>query len=49
MDVGDYSFCILTILGFIKVYENVMNLYAVFNVITEMKHNETFSQYLRRS
>ncbi len=25
-------------MGFIKVYENVMNLYAFFNVITEMKH-----------
>ncbi len=28
--LGDYSFCILTTLDFIKPYENIMNLHAFF-------------------
>ncbi len=27
--LGDYSFCILITLDFIKPYENIMNLYAI--------------------
>ncbi len=43
--LGDYSF-LHTILGFIKVYENIMNLYAFFYLVTSSLCTEILKDLL---
>ncbi len=45
--LGDYSFCILITLGFIKPCENIINWYALFFFFTTSQFYWTiFSLYL---